>query len=213
MLYVRALLVDDAIIAVEMMSVQLERGLSRFDAACHAFNVTAKPMLTGTLITCAGFIPVAFAKGIASEFCRDMFWVVSIALILSWVVSVMVAPLFGTYIIKVEVKSEDELYDSRFYKTFRRVLEIFLDNKILVLSGTIGAFAATIFAASWVQMEFFPPSIRPEILIELKLPEGSSIAATQAEADRFAKFLDTERDNLKNYAYYVALCVDDCTKD
>ena len=197
------LLVDDEIIAVEMMSVQLERGLSRFDAACHAFNVTAKPMLTGTLITCAGFIPVAFAKGIASEFCRDMFWVVSIALILSWIVSVMVAPLFGTYIIKVDKKSEDELYNSRFYKIFRRTLEIFLDNKILVLSGTICAFAATIFAASWVQMEFFPPSIRPEILIELRLPEGSSIAATQAEADRFAKFLSTERDNIKNFAYYV----------
>ena len=197
------LLVDDEIIAVEMMSVQLERGLSRFDAACHAFNVTAKPMLTGTLITCAGFIPVAFAKGIASEFCRDMFWVVSIALILSWIVSVMVAPLFGTYIIKVDKKSEDELYNSRFYKIFRRTLEIFLDNKILVLSGTICAFAATIFAASWVQMEFFPPSIRPEILIELKLPEGSSLTATQAEADRFAKFLSTERDNIKNFAYYV----------
>ncbi len=197
------LLVDDAIIAVEMMSVQLERGLSRFDAACHAFNVTAKPMLTGTLITCAGFIPVAFAKGIASEFCRDMFWVVSIALILSWVVSVMVAPLFGTYIIKVEKKSENELYDSRFYRLFRRVLEIFLRNKILVLSGTIFAFAATLFASEFVQQEFFPPSIRPEILIEFKLPEGSSMAATQAEADKFAKFLDSERAGIKNYAYYV----------
>lgn len=197
------LLVDDAIIAVEMMSVQLERGLSRFDAACHAFNVTAKPMLTGTLITCAGFIPVAFAKGIASEFCRDMFWVVAIALILSWIVSVMVAPLFGTYIIKVEKKSEAELYDSRFYRIFRRVLEIFLDNKILVLSGTICAFAATIFVSEFVQQEFFPPSMRPEILIDFKLPEGSSMAATQTEADRFAKFLDNERANLKNYAYYV----------
>ena len=197
------LLVDDAIIAVEMMSVQLERGLSRFDAACHAFNVTAKPMLTGTLITCAGFIPVAFAKGIASEFCRDMFWVVSIALILSWVVSVMVAPLFGTYIIRVEKKSEEELYDSRFYKIFRRVLEIFLRNKILVLSGTICAFSATIFASEFVQEEFFPPSIRPEILIELRLPEGSSMAATQAEADRFGKFLNGERSSIKNYAYYV----------
>ncbi|MBR1805864.1 MAG: efflux RND transporter permease subunit, partial [Selenomonadaceae bacterium] len=197
------LLVDDAIIAVEMMSVQLERGLSRFDAACHAFNVTAKPMLTGTLITCAGFIPVAFAKGIASEFCRDMFWVVSIALLLSWIVSVMVAPLFGTYIIRVEKKSADEIYDSRFYRTFRRLLEIFLRNKILVLSGTIASFALTIFAAEFVQMEFFPPSIRPEILIEFKLPEGSSIAATQAEAERFAKFLNTERDNIENFACYV----------
>ncbi|MBR4643137.1 MAG: efflux RND transporter permease subunit [Selenomonadaceae bacterium] len=197
------LLVDDAIIAVEMMSVQLERGLSKFEAACHAFNVTAKPMLTGTLITCAGFIPVAFARGIASEFCRDMFWVVSIALILSWIVSVMVAPLFGTYIIKVEKKSEGELYQSRFYKIFRRVLEIFLRNKILVLSGTIVTFAGTIFAADFVQQEFFPPSIRPEVLIKFTLPEGSSMAATQAEAERFAKFLDTERDNLENYAYYV----------
>lgn len=197
------LLVDDAIIAVEMMSVQLERGLSRFNAACHAFNVTAKPMLTGTLITCAGFIPVAFAKGIASEFCRDMFWVVSIALLLSWIVSVMVAPLFGYYIIKVEKKSDDELYQSRFYKIFRRVLEIFLRHKILVLSGTITAFAITIFASSLVQMEFFPPSIRPEILIELKLPEGSSMAATQAEAERFAKFLNNERNDLENFAYYV----------
>ena len=197
------LLVDDAIIAVEMMSVQLERGLSRFDAACHAFNVTAKPMLTGTLITCAGFIPVAFAKGIASEFCRDMFWVVSITLVLSWIVSVMVAPLFGTYIIKTEKKSDTELYASRFYKIFRRVLETFLRNKILVLSGTIGAFAATIFVAGLVQQDFFPPSIRPEILIELHLPEGSSMAATQKEAERFAKFLETKRDALKNYAYYV----------
>ena len=197
------LLVDDAMIAVEMMSVQLERGLSKFDAACHAFNVTAKPMLTGTLITCAGFIPVAFAKGIASEFCRDLFSVVSIALILSWVVSVMVAPLFGTYIIKAEKIPEGELYQSRFYKIFRRVLEKFLHNKIFVTAGTIGALGVTIFAASLVQEEFFPPSIRPEILIKFTLPEGSSMAATQVEADRFAKFLNDEHDDLENFSYYV----------
>ena len=197
------LLVDDEIIAVEMMSVQLERGLSRFDAACHAFNVTAKPMLTGTLITCAGFIPVAFSKGMASEFCHEMFWVVSIALILSWIVSVMVAPLFGTYIIRVEKKSETTLYDSRFYRVFRRVLEMFLRNKIIVLSGVICAFAATIFASDFVQEEFFPPSIRPEILVQFRLPEGSSMAATQAEVDRFTKFLESERDDLKNFACYV----------
>ena len=197
------LLVDDAIIAVEMMSVQLERGLSRFDAACHAFNVTAKPMLTGTLITCAGFIPVAFAKGIASEFCRDMFWVVSIALLLSWIVSVMVAPLFGYHIIKIEKKSANELYDSKFYRIFRRVLEIFLSHKLIVLSGTVGVFAVTIFATKFVQQEFFPPSIRPEILIKFTLPEGSSLAATQAESDRFAKFLADNHDDLDNFVYYV----------
>lgn len=197
------LLVDDAMIAVEMMSVQLERGLSKFDAACHAFNVTAKPMLTGTLITCAGFIPVAFAKGLASEFCRDLFWVVSIALILSWIVSVMVAPLFGTYIIKIDKVADGELYNSRFYKAFRRVLEIFLSHRVIVLAGTCAVFAVSIFAARFVQMEFFPPSIRPEILIKLTLPEGSSLAATQAEADRFAKFLDDNQGDLENFVYYV----------
>ncbi len=197
------LLVDDEIIAVEMMSVQLERGLSRFDAACHAFKVTAKPMLTGTLITCAGFIPVAFAKGMASEFCRDMFLVIVTSLLLSWIVSVMVAPLFGTYIIKVEKKDDGELYNSKFYKIFRSILTKFLQHKISVLVGTLAIFAASILSIDYVSQEFFPPSIRPEILIELRLPEGSSLAATQKEAEKFAKFLDSEKNNLKNYAYYV----------
>lgn len=197
------LLVDDAIIAVEMMSVQLERGLSRFDAACHAFNVTAKPMLTGTLITCAGFIPVAFAKGMASEFCKDLFWVVSIALILSWIVSVMVAPLFGTYIIRVEKKSDGEIYQSKFYKIFRAVLEEFLENKLTVLAGVLIIIAVTIFSANFVTKEFFPPSMRPEILIKFILPEGSSLAATEAEAKRFAKFLNENSADLKNFSYYV----------
>ena len=94
------LLVDDAIIAVEMMSVQLEKGLDRLSAACYAFKATAKPMLTGTLVTCAGFIPVAFADGAASEFCKSLFPVILAALLLSWIVSVMVAPLFGYYLIK-----------------------------------------------------------------------------------------------------------------
>ena len=101
------LLVDDAIIAVEMMSVKLELGLNRFDAACYAFRATAKPMLTGTLITCAGFIPVAFAKGMASEFCNALFPVIAISLLLSWIISVMVAPLYGYYLIRAEVKKDE----------------------------------------------------------------------------------------------------------
>ena len=197
------LLVDDAIIAVEMMSVQLERGLSKFEAACHAFNVTAKPMLTGTLITCAGFIPVAFAKGMASEFCKDLFWVVSIALILSWIVSVMIAPLFGTYIIRVEKKSDGEIYQSKFYKIFREVLEKFLEHRLTVLAGVLFMISITILSASLVTKEFFPPSMRPEILIKFILPEGSSISATRAEAERFAKFLNNNSADLKNFSYYV----------
>ena len=197
------LLVDDAIIAVEMMSVQLERGFSKFDAACHAFNVTAKPMLTGTLITCAGFIPVAFSKGMASEFCKDMFWVVSIALILSWITSVTVAPLFGTKIIKVKENEVKDPYAGKFYKIFRSVLEKILEYKKTAIAGTLGIFALSIIATDYVSEEFFPPSLRPEILIDFRLPDGSSMAATQAEADRFAKFLDNMQDDLKNYTYYV----------
>ena len=197
------LLVDDAIIAVEMMSVQLERGFSKFDAACHAFNVTAKPMLTGTLITCAGFIPVAFSKGMASEFCQDMFWVVGISLLLSWITSVTVAPLFGTKIIKVKAGEVKDPYAGKFYKIFRSVLEKILEYKKIALVGTAGIFALSILAADYVEEEFFPPSLRPEILIDFRLPEGSSQAATQVEADRFAKFLDGMKDDLKNYTYYV----------
>ena len=113
------LLVDDAIIAVEMMSVQLERGKSRTEAACAAFRETAKPMLTGTLVTCAGFIPVAFSKGAAAEFCKALFPVITASLLLSWIVSVMVAPLFGYYLIKVKENGpERDLYDNRFYRLF-----------------------------------------------------------------------------------------------
>lgn len=197
------LLVDDAIIAVEMMSVQLERGFSKFDAACHAFNVTAKPMLTGTLITCAGFIPVAFSKGMAAEFCKDLFFVVTIALVLSWIVSVMVAPFFGTYIIKTEKKSEKEIYQSKFYKIFRRVLENFLSHKFFVALACAVVIFLTTFAADFVSEEFFPASTRPEILIGMELPTGSSLKASQAESERFAKFLDTMKDDLQNYAYYI----------
>ncbi len=200
------LLVDDAIIAVEMMSVQLERGFSKFDAACHAFKVTAKPMLTGTLITCAGFIPVAFAKGVASEFCKDMFWVVSIALLLSWITSVTVAPLFGTKIIKVkEAAVKEDPYSGKFYKIFRSVLEKFLTYKKAVIAGTAAIFALSIFATDFVEEEFFPPSLRPEILVNFSLPEGSSLAATQAESEKFAKFLDGMKEDLKNYTYYVGM--------
>ena len=198
------LLVDDAIIAVEMMSVQLERGLSRFDAACYAFRATAKPMLTGTLITCAGFIPVAFSEGMAAEFCSSLFPVISTALLLSWIVSVMVAPLFGTYLIRVDAaKIEKDPYDSKFYQWFRKVLVWFLSHKKLVLISTAGLFAASIWLFDMVREEFFPPSLRPEILVGMRLPQGASLQATDKEAKRFAAFLAEHSAEYKNYSYYV----------
>ena len=201
------LLVDDAIIAVEMMSVQLERGMGRFDAACYAFTQTAKPMLTGTLITCAGFIPVAFSKGMASEFCAALFPVIGIALVLSWIVSVMVAPLFGYYLIRVKQNADGDTahdpYASRFYRLFRRVLTLFLAHRAIVLIGTAVIFIVSLIAFPHIKQTFFPPSLRPELLVRLTLPAGASIHATQAEADRFMAVLDTHTDKIQNYAAYI----------
>ena len=201
------LLVDDAIIAVEMMSVQLERGMGRFDAACYAFTQTAKPMLTGTLITCAGFIPVAFSKGMASEFCAALFPVIGIALVLSWIVSIMVAPLFGYYLIRVKQSADGEAahdpYASRFYRLFRRVLTLFLAHRAVVLIGTAVIFILSLIAFPHIKQTFFPPSLRPELLVRLTLPAGASIQATQAEADRFMAVLNTHTDKIQNYAAYI----------
>ncbi|MBR2216703.1 MAG: efflux RND transporter permease subunit [Selenomonadaceae bacterium] len=204
------LLVDDAIIAVEMMSVQLERGLKRFDAACYAFQATAKPMLTGTLITCAGFIPVAFSKGLASEFCSALFPVIAMALVLSWIVSVMVAPLYGYHIIRVKVKTDADghidPYQNKFYGWFRKILEWFLLHRKTVLTATVLIFALSGWAMQHVKKEFFPPSIRPEIIVDLHLPNGSSLSATEAEARRLAAFLQKHREDIENYSYYVGRC-------
>ena len=197
------LLVDDAIIAVEMMSVKLEAGLQRFDAACYAFEATAKPMLTGTLITCSGFIPVAFAKGVASEFCNALFPVISAALLLSWIASVMIAPLYGFYLIKIDKKNEKNSYQNKFYKIFRRILEFFLTHRKIVLTSTLIIFCVSVFGLKFVKKEFFPPSLRPEIIVDMTLPEGSSLQSTQAEAENFSKFLSQHAEKISNFSFYV----------
>ncbi len=245
------LLVDDEIIAVEMMSVQLERGLDRMSAACSAFDVTAKPMLTGTLITCSGFIPIAFSKGMAAEFCSSLFPVICSTLLLSWIVSVMVTPLFGFHLIKVSTKEKggvsrppskvsvdtksaavgsgstddtksaafdagstvdaqsvrlsNELYQGRFYQKFRAVLRKFLAHRSIVLASTAAIFVGSIWLMQFVEEEFFPSSIRPEVLVNLKLPEGSSLAATEEMSRTFSTFLDKHADLIKNYSAYVGV--------
>ena len=138
------LLVDDAIIAIEMMSVKLEQGWDRVKAACYACESSAKPMLTGTLITCAGFIPVAFSEGMASEFCEALFPVIGIALLLSWVVAVTVTPLLGYYLIRAKEgggKTPEEMYQGKFYQIFRKLLTWFLRHRLVVLLATAGIFA------------------------------------------------------------------------
>ena len=201
------LLVDDAIIAVEMMSVKLEEGLDRFKAACYAFKATAKPMLTGTLITCAGFIPVGFTSGVAAEFCSALFPVITMALLISWIVSVMVAPLYGYYLIKVKVKLDESggavQYQNKFYSIFRSILSWFLLHKKLVLTSTAVIFAASVYMMQFVRQEFFPPSIRPELIVTMRLNDGASIKASDEVSRRFAQFLDTHSDEIENYSYYV----------
>ncbi|MEN6309010.1 MAG: efflux RND transporter permease subunit, partial [Anaerohalosphaeraceae bacterium] len=199
------LLVDDAIITIEMMSVKLEQGWSRFDAACYTYASNAHPLLTGTLITCAGFIPVGFSKGSASEFVGSIFSVVTIALLISWIVAGMVTPLLGYNLIKtspVANQDEHDIYDTRFYRAFKRLLTWCLTHRCQVLTGTVLCFAGALFLLGLVKQEFFPASTRPELIVEMRLPEGASLQATEQEAARFASRFVGD-DKIASYTYYL----------
>lgn len=198
------LLVDDAIIAIEMMSVKLEQGWSRYDSACYAYKATAIPMLTGTLITCAGFIPIGFAKGNAAEFSSSMFTVITMAMVISWFASVIAAPMFGYALIKQKESHDPEhdAYDTKFYRQFRRSLTWCMERRKLVLLTTAGCFVGSLVLFGLLRQEFFPPSLRKEIIVEMSLPEGSSIRATEQQATRFAKEFDQDPD-LASYSYHV----------
>ena len=197
------LLVDDAIISVEMMSVKMEEGWERSKAACFAYTATSFPMLTGTLVTCAGFIPIGFAKGSAAEFTKSIFVVVSIALLISWLVSVLVVPLLGTILIKPKMVAQNhDPYNKKFYKVFKKLLSWCLRKRKLVLIITVACFAGAIALMSFVKSEFFPPSTRPELIAEMTLPRGASIKATAEQAQRMSDYLKNDPD-IVNYSYYV----------
>ncbi len=199
------LLVDDAIIAIEMMKVKLQGGMGRFAAACYAYRVTSFPMLTGTLITCAGFIPMGFSEGTASEFIGSIFWVITIALLISWVVSVLVTPLLGYSLLKSsadEGLTKNNIYNTRFYHQFRTVLVWCLSHRKKVLIGTLAAFIGSVFLMGIVKQEFFPESSRSEIVIDMRLPQGASVKATEREAKRFIEKLTMDAE-LTSYSYYV----------
>lgn len=202
------LLVDDAMISVEMMAVKLEQGWDKVKAACFAYTATAFPMLTGTLITCAGFIPIGFAKGDSSEFCRTIFPVIGLSLIISWVVSVMVTPLFGTYLIKAHPTNDGErerdIYDKTFYRVFRRILVWCLRFRYVVLIFTAAGFVLSLYSFKYVREEFFPGSVRPELVVDLTLPEGASIQATDKQAQVFIKAI-SGNPNIDHFACYVGV--------
>ncbi len=198
------LLVDDAIIAIEMMTVKLEQGWGRFEAACYAYRATAFPMLTGTLITCAGFIPIGFSNGVAAEFTSSLFPVITIALLLSWLISVVVTPLLGYKLIKPKHQTQEghDMYNTRFYRIFRNMLTWCLSHKTMVMMITVACFIGSIFLLKFVKQEFFPPSVRPELIVEMTLPEGTSLVTTQEEAKKLADCL-VDDSNIESYSYYV----------
>lgn len=203
------LLVDDAIIAVEMMAVKLEEGFDRVQAASFAYSTTAFPMLSGTLITAAGFLPIATAKSSTGEYTVAIFQVTVIALLLSWAAAVLFVPLLG-YVLLPEkglsengaVHDEHAVYHTAFYNRFRRLVQFCVRHRWLTIAVTIMVFAGSVVLFSKVPQQFFPDSTRLELLVDLKLPEGASIAETNAATRRLENVLKT-LDGVDSYAAYV----------
>jgi multidrug efflux pump subunit AcrB len=189
------LLVDDAIIAVEMMVRKLEEGYDKVRAATFAYEVTAMPMLTGTLITAAGFLPIGLAKSSTGEYTFAIFAVTVIALVISWLVSVYFVPYLGVLILKEKHKNRAvpghvEQFDTPLYNSFRRAVNACVTHRWLTIGAMLLIFALGIVGMGRVQQQFFPDSSRPEILVDIWFPEGTSFAANQAVAQRVeARFM------------------------
>ncbi|SAI66189.1 AcrB/AcrD/AcrF family protein [Bordetella ansorpii] len=190
------LLVDDAIIAVEMMAVKLEQGWSRARAAAFAYTSTAFPMLTGTLVTVAGFLPIALAKSGTGEYTRSIFQVSAIALIASWFAAVVLIPLLGYRLLPERKREahqpddhEHDIYDTRFYRRLRTWVAACVRRRYWVLGFTVLLFVGAMAAFSRVPQQFFPNSDRPELLVDLSLQDGASITATKQQVERLEKAL------------------------
>ena len=182
------LLVDDAIIAVEMMVRKLEEGHDKLYAATYAYDVTSMPMLTGTLITAAGFLPIGLAKSVTGEYTFAIFAVTSAALVISWVVSVYFVPWMGAALLRnrpLAAGQAHELFDTPFYSRFRRLVDACVRHRWITILATLAIFVAGLAGMSRVQQQFFPDSSRPEILVDLWLPEGTTVHESEALARRF----------------------------
>ncbi len=198
------LLVDDAIIAVEMMVLKLEEGYDKVRAATFAYELTAMPMLTGTLITAAGFLPIGIAKSMTGEYTFAIFAVTVISLVLSWVVSVYFVPYLGTLLLKVPphvqaaqankgiTDDPHEVFDSPFYTAFRRLVDWCVQHRWITIGLTALTFALGIVGMGKVQQQFFPDSSRPEIMVEVWFPEGTSFAGNEEVTKRVEQRLLTE---------------------
>ncbi|WP_262140308.1 efflux RND transporter permease subunit [Pseudomonas sp. Marseille-Q5117] len=199
------LLVDDAIIAIEMMVVKMEEGYDRIKASAYAWSHTAAPMLAGTLVTAIGFLPNGFAQSTAGEYTSNMFWIVGIALIASWVVAVAFTPYLGVKLLPDIKKVEGghaAIYDTPRYNRFRRVLAWVITRKWLVAGTVVALFAVAIPGMGLVKKQFFPTSDRPEVMIEVQMPYGTSIEQTSAAAAKVEAWLH-KQDEAKIVTAYI----------
>ncbi len=191
------LLVDDAIIAIEMMVVKMEEGYDRIKASAYAWSHTAAPMLAGTLVTVVGFMPNGFAQSTAGEYTSNMFWIVGIALIASWVVAVIFTPYLGVKMlpeIKTVTGGHSAIYDTPRYNRFRQVLVWVIARKWLVAGTVIIVFTLAILGMGLVKKQFFPTSDRPEVLIEVQMPYGTSIEQTSATTEKIEGWLRKQKE-------------------
>ena len=191
------LLVDDAIIAIEIMVVKMEEGYSRIAASAYAWSHTAAPMLSGTLVTAVGFMPNGFARSTAGEYTSNMFWIVGIALIASWLVAVLFTPYFGVKLlpnVKQVEGGHDAIYDTPRYNRFRQVLVRVIDHKWLVAGAVVGLFVMAILGMGLVKKQFFPVSDRPEVLVEVQMPYGTSIVQTSAASAEVEAWLAKQKE-------------------
>lgn len=200
------LMVDDAIIAVEMMAIKMEQGYNRIKAASFAWTSTAFPMLTGTLITAAGFLPIATAASSVGEYTRSIFQVVGISLVVSWIAAVMFVPYLGYYLLPdnkhQQAAEAHDPYDTRFYRAVRALVNWCVGHRWLVIGVTLLVFSGAVALFKFVPKQFFPESTRLEMMVDLKLTEGASLSATEQQVQRLEKLL-AERQDIDNYVAYV----------
>ena len=191
------LLVDDAIIAIEMMVVKMEEGYDRIKASAYAWSHTAAPMLAGTLVTAVGFMPNGFAQSTAGEYTSNMFWIVGIALIASWIVAVVFTPYLGVKMLPDIKKVEGghaAIYNTRHYNRFRRLLAWVIARKWIVAGTVIAVFTVAILGMGLVKKQFFPTSDRPEVLVEVQMPYGTAIEQTSATAAKIEAWLRKQKE-------------------
>src|SRR6202522_3242221 len=200
------LLVDDAIIAVEMMVVKMEQGWDRIRAASFAWESTAFPMLTGTLVTAAGFLPIGFANSAVGEYAGGIFWIVAISLVASWFVAVIFTPYIGVKLLPNITVSHNHdphaVYETRMYRALRSVIQWCVNHRVKVVLATVGIFALSIVGFGHVQQQFFPLSERPELFLQLRLPEGTAFNVTEKSVKKAEGLLKGDQD-IATYPSYV----------